>query len=133
MSQPADAPKFLPFGAEPKAPGSVPAPAPHADGGYGWFGPQDMYLFNEGSHLRLYDKLGAHAATIDGVEGYHFAVWAPNASRVAIVGDFNQWDGRMHPLRLRRECGVWEIFLPGLRAGALENECYSDATCWRSD
>ena len=83
-------------------------------------GDTDLWLLAEGRHQRLYEKLGAHAAVIDGVAGFSFAVWAPNASRVAIVGDFNQWDGRMHPLRLRRECGVWEIFLPGLRAGA----CY---------
>ena len=83
-------------------------------------GDTDLWLLAEGRHQRLYEKLGAHAAVIDGVAGFSFAVWAPNASRVSIVGDFNQWDGRMHPLRLRRECGVWEIFLPGLRAGA----CY---------
>jgi len=83
-------------------------------------GDTDLWLLAEGRHQRLYEKLGAHAAVLDGVAGFSFAVWAPNASRVAIVGDFNQWDGRMHPLRLRRECGVWEIFLPGLRAGA----CY---------
>ena len=83
-------------------------------------GDTDLWLLAEGRHQRLYEKLGVHAAVIDDVAGYSFAVWAPNASRVAIVGEFNQWDGRRHPLRLRRECGVWEIFLPGLGAGA----CY---------
>jgi 1,4-alpha-glucan branching enzyme len=83
-------------------------------------GDTDVWLLAEGRHQRLYEKLGVHAATLDGVDGYAFAVWAPNASRVAIVGDFNDWDGRRHPLRLRRECGVWEIFLPTLTAGA----CY---------
>ncbi len=78
----------------------------------------DVWLLSEGKHLRVYEKLGAHAGESLGVAGYAFAVWAPNASRVAVVGDFNQWDGRRHPLRRRRECGVWEIFLPGVRPGA---------------
>jgi 1,4-alpha-glucan branching enzyme len=83
-------------------------------------GDTDVWLLAEGRHRRLYEKLGAHAAVLDGVAGFTFAVWAPGASHVAIVGDFNRWDGRCHPLRLRRECGVWEIFLPGVQAGA----CY---------
>ena len=62
--------------------------------------------------------LGAHPRTLDGVAGTSFAVWAPNATRVSVVGDFNHWDGRRHPMRLRRECGVWEIFLPGVLEGA---------------
>ena len=78
----------------------------------------DVWLLAEGRHLRLYEKLGAHAATSLGVDGHAFAVWAPNASAVAVVGDFNQWDGRRHPMRRRRECGVWEIFLPGVMPGA---------------
>jgi len=81
-------------------------------------GDTDVWLLAEGRHQRLYEKLGAHAATLDDVSGISFAVWAPGAGRVAIVGDFNGWDGRRHPLRLRRECGVWEIFLPGLAPGA---------------
>jgi len=83
-------------------------------------GETDVWLLAEGRHARIYEKLGAHAATLDGVDGFAFAVWAPNASRVAIVGDFNDWDGRRHPMRLRRECGVWELFMPRLAAGA----CY---------
>ena len=81
-------------------------------------GDLDAYLFGEGTHLRLYDVMGAHVRTIDGVDGTAFAVWAPNARRVSVVGDFNDWDGRRHPMRLRLECGVWEIFVPGVGAGA---------------
>lgn len=81
-------------------------------------GDQDMYFFREGTHRRLYDCLGAHPKTIDGVPGMQFAVWAPNARRVSVVGDFNQWDGRVNPMRLRIESGIWEIFLPGVGAGA---------------
>jgi 1,4-alpha-glucan branching enzyme len=81
-------------------------------------GELDVWLFAQGNHLELYRVLGAHPDTIDGVEGTRFAVWAPNASRVSAVGDWNAWDGRVHPMRLRRECGVWEIFLPGVGPGA---------------
>jgi 1,4-alpha-glucan branching enzyme len=79
----------------------------------------DVHLIAEGRHLRLDEKLGGHPTTIDGVTGVSFAVWAPNAERVSVVGDFNEWDGRRHPMRFRGECGVWEIFLPGIEAGAL--------------
>jgi 1,4-alpha-glucan branching enzyme len=81
-------------------------------------GELDAYLIATGNHLHLYDALGAHVRTIDGVSGTTFAVWAPNARRVSVVGDFNAWDGRVHPLFLRRECGVWEGFVPGVGAGA---------------
>ena len=81
-------------------------------------GELDAWLLGEGTHLRPYEVLGAHPRTMDGVAGTAFAVWAPNASRVSVVGDFNLWDGRRHPMRLRRECGVWEIFLPGVTTGA---------------
>ena len=77
----------------------------------------DLYLFGEGKHTRIYDKLGAHIFSIGGVEGTHFAVWAPNAERVSVVGDFNGWDGRVHPMRSLGASGVWEIFLPGVREG----------------
>ena len=79
----------------------------------------DVHLLTEGSHLRLWEKLGAHPTTVRGVGGVAFAVWAPHASRVAVVGDFNDWDGRRHAMRRRHECGVWEIFLPGVTEGAL--------------
>jgi len=79
----------------------------------------DAHLLAEGSHQKLYDKLGAHVTTVDGVAGTAFAVWAPHAGRVAVIGDFNGWDGRRHGMRLRHECGVWEIFLPGVDPGSL--------------
>ena len=78
-----------------------------------------MYLFNEGSHLRLYDKLGSHPATVDGVAGYHFAVWAPNADYVSVVGDFNGWDRGANPLQPVGSSGVWGGFIPGVDAGHL--------------
>jgi 1,4-alpha-glucan branching enzyme len=81
-------------------------------------GELDVHLLAEGNHLRNYERLGAHPRELEGVAGTAFAVWAPNASRVAVIGDFNGWDGRAHPMRRRIECGVWEIFLPGIAAGA---------------
>ena len=81
-------------------------------------GEMDAWLLAEGSHLRPFEILGAAPRTHEGVAGCSFAVWAPNALRVSVVGDFNFWDGRRHPMRLRRECGVWEIFLPGVTEGA---------------
>jgi len=82
-------------------------------------GDMDVWLLAEGTHYRPYEKLGAHLVTIDGVDGVSFAVWAPNARRVSVVGSFNHWDGRRHMMRLRRECGVWEIFIPQLAIGDL--------------
>ena len=81
-------------------------------------GELDAWLLAEGTHLRPFEVLGATPRTHEGVAGTGFAVWAPNASRVSVVGDFNGWDGRRHPMRLRRECGVWELFIPGVAAGA---------------
>ena len=80
-------------------------------------GEMDSYLIAEGNHLRLYDKLGAHSMELEGVAGVAFLVWAPNASRVSVVGSFNSWDGRRHPMRRRVECGVWELFIPGIDRG----------------
>ena len=74
----------------------------------------DMHLFGEGSNYRLYHKLGAHLCELDSVRGVSFAVWAPNAERVSVVGLFNQWDGRQHPMRPRGATGIWELFIPGL-------------------
>jgi 1,4-alpha-glucan branching enzyme len=79
---------------------------------------QDLYLFNEGSHLRLYEKLGAHQGRWERDEGTHFAVWAPNAESVSVVGDFNDWDRARHPLRRRATSGIWEGFVPGAGQGA---------------
>jgi len=83
------------------------------------FGEMDAYLIAEGTHLESYRKLGAHPITHEGVDGIYFAVWAPGASRVSVVGCFNHWDGRRHPMRLHPSCGVWEIFVPGITEGAL--------------
>ena len=81
-------------------------------------GELDLWLLGEGSHLRPFEVLGAAQRVMLGVAGTSFAVWAPNASQASVVGDFNLWDARRHPMRLRRECGVWEVFLPGVGAGA---------------
>ncbi|WP_018700707.1 1,4-alpha-glucan branching protein GlgB [Amorphus coralli] len=82
-------------------------------------GELDEYLLGEGRHLELYNRLGAHPTTHEGVEGVAFCVWAPNARRVSVVGPFNAWDGRRHPMRKRLGVGVWELFIPGLERGAL--------------
>ncbi|HEY7679292.1 MAG TPA: 1,4-alpha-glucan branching protein GlgB, partial [Terriglobia bacterium] len=78
----------------------------------------DLHLINEGNHLQLYNKLGAHPCTVQGVAGVLFAVWAPNAAGVSVVGDFNGWDGRRHPMRVRGSSGVWELFVPALAEGS---------------
>lgn len=80
-------------------------------------GPMDDYYIREGSHLRLFDKMGAHPLRHEGADGFHFAVWAPNARRVSVVGEFNQWDGRRDVMRLRTDTGIWEIFLPDINPG----------------
>ena len=80
-------------------------------------GEADIWLLAEGTHLRPFEQLGAHLHEVQGVRGVRFAVWAPHARRVSVVGDFNQWDGRRHMMRLRPECGVWEIFAPHVTAG----------------
>ncbi len=77
----------------------------------------DQYLFAEGKHWNLYEKLGAHCKTIDDITGVLFSVWAPNAKRVSVIGDFNQWDGRCHTMRSLGNSGIWEIFIPGLEIG----------------
>jgi len=79
----------------------------------------DIYLFNEGSHLRLYEKLGAHLLIDDGQEGTYFAVWAPDAKQVSVIGDFNGWDRATHPLYSRGQSGIWEGFIPGVGKGTL--------------
>ncbi|MFK8250492.1 1,4-alpha-glucan branching protein GlgB [Ancylobacter terrae] len=82
-------------------------------------GPLDDHLLLEGTHKLLYERLGAHACAHEGVEGVRFAVWAPNAARVSVVGDFNRWDGRTHQMRKRIDSGLWEIFAPGVGEGTI--------------
>ena len=79
----------------------------------------DLHLFAEGTHYQLYDKLGAHLVTHEGVSGVAFAVWAPSAERVSVIGDFNQWEGRRHPMRPRGATGLWELFIPSLGEGEI--------------
>ena len=79
----------------------------------------DLYLFNKGDHRRIYMRLGAHIMTVNGIEGTCFAVWAPCAKRVSVVGNFNQWDGRRHCMRSLGSSGVWEIFIPGITQGCV--------------
>ncbi len=85
------------------------------------FGPvltdYDIHLINEGNHFRNYEKLGGHLIVHEGIRGVHFAVWAPNAQRVSVIGNFNHWDGRRHQLRARGASGIWEIFVPDLVQG----------------
>ena len=81
-------------------------------------GELDVWLLGEGTHLRPFEALGATERVMLGTPGTSFAVWAPNATQVSVVGDFNHWDARRHSMRLRRECGVWEIFIPGVGVGA---------------
>ncbi len=77
----------------------------------------DLHLIAEGTHYKKYEKLGAHLREVAGAHGVHFGVWAPNAQRVSVVGDFNSWDGRSHPMRVRGTTGVWELFVPELEQG----------------
>lgn len=88
----------------------------------------DVYLFSEGTHERLYDWMGAHLWEVDGIRGTRFCVWAPNARRVSVVGVFNFWDGRQHPMRKHPGSGLWEIFIPGVEQGALYK--YEIKTRW---
>nr|WP_139088735.1 1,4-alpha-glucan branching protein GlgB [Oscillochloris trichoides] len=78
----------------------------------------DLFLFGEGTHYRLYEKLGARIIEVDGVAGAYFAVWAPNAEYVAVIGDWNNWDSGANPLKIRGNSGIWEIFIPGIAKGA---------------
>jgi 1,4-alpha-glucan branching enzyme len=79
----------------------------------------DIRLFQEGTHYRLYEKLGAHPVTVAGVSGVQFAVWAPYAEKLSVIGDFNEWDPARHPLRIQADCGIWEGFVPGAKPGLL--------------
>jgi 1,4-alpha-glucan branching enzyme len=96
----------------------------------------DLHLFGEGTHYEIYEKLGCHPMTIDGVDGALFAVWAPNAKRVSVVGEFNNWDGRRHPMRVLQNSGIWELFIPGLHKYdkyRFEIKTYSDQILHKQD
>jgi 1,4-alpha-glucan branching enzyme len=96
----------------------------------------DLYLFGEGTHYEIYKKLGSHPIEINGVSGTHFAVWAPNAKRVSVVGDFNGWDGRVHQMRALGNSGIFEIFVPGVNPGQLykfEIKTYENAILKKTD
>jgi len=80
---------------------------------------EDFYLFNEGSHYRIYEKMGAHVVESKGTKGTVFGVWAPNARRVSIIGDFNGWNPQSHQLQPRGSSGIWEGFIPGVAKGTL--------------
>jgi len=83
------------------------------------FDEEDLHLFNEGTHYRVYRRLGSHVLDVGGEQGVYFAVWAPNAQAVSVIGDFNGWDQGSHPLRVKGDSGIWEGFVPGLRQGAI--------------
>lgn len=99
-----------------------------------WMGELDRHLFAEGNHHHIWRRLGAHPCERDNIAGVQFALWAPNARSVALLGECNNWDGRHHPMQLRIG-GIWELFVPGLRPGALykyevrspEGHCYQKA------
>jgi 1,4-alpha-glucan branching enzyme len=99
------------------------------------FTDQDIYLFKEGSHFNLYDKLGSHIISVNGCEGTYFAVWAPNAERVSVMGDFNQWDEESHLLKVRKDgSGIWEGFIPGISHGtSYKYHLISDYNNYRVD
>src|SRR6266487_1274182 len=105
--------------------------------GYGpILGEVDLHLFAEGQHWQIYEKFGAHLRTMGDTAGVHFVVWAPNAQRVSVVGDFNGWDGRVHPMRKLIGSGVWELFLPGVEEGAhykFEIRAHSGTLLLKSD
>jgi 1,4-alpha-glucan branching enzyme len=88
----------------------------------------DLYLFGEGKHLDAYRRFGAQPRNVDGVTGVNFAVWAPNAQSVSVVGEFNEWDGRRHPMRKHPTGGVWELFIPGSQVG--QKYKYRIKSCW---
>jgi 1,4-alpha-glucan branching enzyme len=80
----------------------------------------DIYLFKEGNHFKLYEKLGSHSVTVDGREGTYFALWAPNAKKISVTGDFNEWNKKSHQLTPREDVsGIWEGFIPGMKKGDL--------------
>jgi 1,4-alpha-glucan branching enzyme len=104
--------EYEPFGAD-----LIKTPPPGATAVDQWLTPDDLFLFNEGSHLRLYEKLGSHPGTQDNLPGFHFGVWAPNADYVSVVGDFNEWDRGRNKLYPVGHSGVWAGFIPNVKPG----------------
>jgi 1,4-alpha-glucan branching enzyme len=92
---------------------------PEAATPFSLLGDQDLYLFNEGTHSKLYEKLGSHLVKVDGQEGTYFAVWAPDADGIWVVGDFNGWDRSRNPMQPKGSSGIWETFIPGVKKGAI--------------
>jgi 1,4-alpha-glucan branching enzyme len=84
-----------------------------------FFSELDLHLFNEGNHDKIYERLGAHVRQVNGVTGVNFAVWAPNAKAISLVGDFNDWEGNKNPMRKLVPSGIWEIFIPEMEVGAI--------------
>ena len=98
---------------------TTPTSAPSSRSEVGVLTEQDLYLFNEGRHYRAYEKLGSHLTSVGGEQGTGFSVWAPNAREVTVIGSFNGWDPRSHPLRARGSSGIWEGFIPGVAKGSV--------------
>ena len=86
-------------------------------------GELDQYLFGQGNHYEIYQKMGAHKVTVDGQEGVYFAVWAPHARRVAVVGDFNEWDFEANYMERQEPMGIYTLFIPGIKEGDLYKFC----------
>ena len=103
----------------PVAPKPVPVPVGEPRYDASLLAPDDLYLFNEGNHTRLYERLGSHPRVVDGVAGTSFAFFAPNAEAISVMGDFNGWDKDRHPLARIGDSGLWEAFLPGVGRGAV--------------
>src|SRR5947199_9224307 len=98
-------------------PSQALAPQPSVTSGITLLSDSDLHYFNEGTHARLYEKLGAHPLTVGETRGTYFAVWAPNAAQVSVMGDFNGWRKDSQPLQPRGQSGIWECFVAGVEAG----------------
>ena len=104
---------------QPKHPSQASAQPPLVTSGITLLSENDLHYFNEGTNSRLYEKLGAHPLTVDATRGTYFAVWAPNAAQVSVMGDFNGWCKDSHPLQPRGQSGIWEGFITAVEAGAV--------------
>ena len=119
---------------DPGTPTAERVPAPNVIHDVSRLTDDDLYLFNEGTHAGLADKLGAHPGVVGDTAGTFFGVWAPNAEGVSVIGDFNGWDPRSHPLGARGHSGIWEGFAPGVGQGTLYKfHLVSRGGGWRAD